>query len=345
MSELLSQDEINALLSAYELVNTPSDDTASAGRSKEVRLYDFARPDRFSKEHLKSLGILHSNFAASMSMMLTGMCQIPAKVQVIGVDQVTYKEYRASVPSKTLIAEVSAEPLHSDLIFEVNPSIVGLWTDCLCGADPQAAAPPSELTPVDLAIAKRVIMQCLPGYAESWKGLAPIRPEVRRVVDSESYEDTFLPLETVLVCTIEVHMGQSFGMMTICLPSVAVETVLPALSAGRTSRAAGVRHDKALTDKLRKGMENVPLQCRVVLGSTSISLSDAKALEVGDVIKINRRVDEDIQFWVGGKRMFNCRPGSRHNKLAVMITEVLESCDSGEISEKPLSEPEMAQAA
>lgn len=318
MADRLSQDEVNALMAAFGSGDADMPESNRTPKDK-VRDYDFRTPDRFSKEHLRTLKIIHSNFANGLTSTLSGLHQTPTTVALIGIDQVSYKEYKASVPEKTLIAEVVAEPLASSMLIEVNPSIVGMWVDCLCGGNPQIAATPSELTPVDLAVARRVLASCLPAYADSWSGMISINPEIRRVLVSDSLDEPMSPSEAMLVCSFEITTGSPVGMMTVCIPASSVEAVLPHLSPCKLIRGS-VKQDKVSMARIRRSIERVSLPCSVVLGGTSISLSEARGLKVGDVIKTERLTDGHLEMRVGGLHLFNCRPGMRGKNVAVMVT-------------------------
>lgn len=330
MSELLSQDEINALLSAFDAVNAPSTggpDRRGDRSAREVRLYDFAKPDRFSKDHLRVLHQVHTNFATGVASTLSGLYQMPVRVDMVGLDQVPYKEYRSSVPAKTLFAEVIVEPLSTDILFEMNPSIVGSLVDCLCGGNPAIPAGPSELTPVDLRIAQKVLEMCVRAYTDAWAGMVSLKASVRGASDSSTYDEVFLSTETVLVCCLEVHIGQSTGMMTVCIPAAGIEAVLPLLTAARAGRNANRRMDKAVSEGIKRFLKPVSLPCRVVLGSTSVRFGDAMRLEVGDVITTGTPADGELEMMVGNRCMFRCRPGIRARNLAVVVSSVVTDTD------------------
>ncbi|MHB0912678.1 MAG: flagellar motor switch protein FliM [Armatimonadota bacterium] len=343
MSELLSQDEINALLSAFESVTPEEKNAQVETRRREVRLYDFSKPDRFSKEHLRTINIIHSNFATGLTAQLSGSHQVPVQVSLISVGQVSYKDYLASIPAKTMLAEIQIPPLDADILFEVNPSIIGVWVDYLCGSSLQIPSQPSDLTLMDMAVAKRVLNTYLQVYRDSWASTVKLDPEVRRVVNSETYDGMLLPSETVLACSYEVHAGQSVGTISICIPSVAVESILPALSSARTSRLANRRQSKTDAVCIKKVIDDVSLPCRALLGRASISVADILNLKVGDLIRTTSRADAEVELWIGDDHLGNGTPGLRGNNLSVMVSETSRQ-DASE--EEPMPEGEMlAQAA
>lgn len=321
MSEILSQDEIDALLAAYEsAAPTGSTGAVSDGQNKQVRLYDFSRPDRVSKDHLRALGLINTNFASSLSTVLSGLYQSPVRIEFIGVDQILYSEYRISIPSRTLFVEVSMAPLDADFIIEVNPGIIGAWVDCLCGAVSISLDEPSEFSAIDLAVSQKMFDTLLQVYADSWAGLVDLKPETRRMVDSNTFEDILLPSETVLVCTFEVHYGEQTGMMTICIPSAGIEALQKILSSDFNTRILNRRDDASYEEDLKSAVSAVSLPARVVIGRTKISFSDAMNLEIGDIIKTTTKYDSPIELWISNNPMFYCRPGMVGSNLAVVIS-------------------------
>lgn len=317
----VSTEEMTALSEAYESAEqVPAEDSGG------VRSYDFFSPDKFSKDHLRTLNALHADFAAGLSGVLSGVCQLPTRVSVTNVDQVSYKGYRTSLPVKTLFAEVSAEPLSRYMVFEVNPSVVGMWVDYLCGGSASASggpAEPSDLTPIDCTVAERVLTSCLQVYADCWSSVVRFKPEIRRVVASDSYEETLGGSEAVLVCSFEVNTGDPIGSMTICIPATSLEPMMPLLSTYGLGRSSNKGGNSISDEDVKRALESVEIPCRVVLGSTKISLTEAVDLKVGDVVKTGRSVDEELEMHVGNVPLYKCRPGVRGRDISVMISDAL----------------------
>lgn len=335
MTEILCQDEINALQTAYESLNSTGAGSLSDGRSKEVRLYNFSKPDRVSKDRLKVLNQIHADFAGSLSAMLSGLYQTGIQVDSVGIDQILYSEYMASIPSRTLFVEVSMTPLNANFFIEVNSEIIGSWVDYLCGAPLVLSGKPSNFSSIDLAVSRKMLKTFLDAYAEGWAGFIDLQPEIRRFIDSDSSEDILLPSETVLACAFDIHNGNSTGKITICVPSAGIEALQKILTASPNPRIANIRHDSSSSDSLKSTLSSVSLPGRVVLGKTKISFSDAMNLEIGDVIKTGSKSDLPIEMQVGDNRMFYCRPGIKGGHLSVVISspaagkDDADLCDSG----------------
>lgn len=317
---VLSQEEMNTLLSAYESANAPGRSAGgSRRRERQVRLYDFAKPDRFSKEHLRALHSMHEGFAAELSSELTALYAATTRADLISIDQVTYKQYRAAIPSKTLLAEVSISSMSTGVFFAVNSSIVGVWVDYLCGGNPNIPATPSDLTPLDVAVAKKVIEHIVPMYAKIWPGAASADVRVERAAEAEVTDETLGASETVLVCNYEVQAGASVGMMTICIPASGVEQMMPAVSAAQSSASVSKRRELK-PGATAKALDPVQLPCHVVLGTATASLADLADCEVGDVLRLNKRAGDEAELWIGSRHVFDCRPGIQRGNVAIVIS-------------------------
>lgn len=321
---VLSQEEMNTLLSAYESANAPGRPHAGRRKERQVRLYDFAKPDRFSKEHLRALQFIHESFAAELAAELSALCAAGTRVDLISIDQVTYKQYRAAIPPKTLIAEVSVSAMMTEVFFAVNSSIVGVWVDYLCGGNPNIPATPSDLTPLDIAVAKRVIERIVPMYAKAWPGAGEARAHVERAAEAEFTDETLGASETVLVCNCELQTGTSVGMMTVCIPASGVEQMMPAVSAAQSSTSTSRRRE-ASPGETAKALDPVSLPCHVVLGTATASLADLANCEVGDVLRLDKRAGDEAELWIGSRHVFNCRPGTQRGNVAVVVSGLADS--------------------
>lgn len=322
MAEVLSQDEINALIEAYK--STGAQSTSSSVPEKRVRLYDFARPDKFSKEHLRSLNVIHNRHGAAFAGALTSLLRVTTQVRLLALDQLTYQEYCASVPDGTLFAEVNLDPLSSRTIFEFNPLFVSTCVDLLAGGSSVAHMSSAEITEIDKAVIRPVLELALRKYAESWASCVTLKPSIAAVTTESRTHPVLLPSEAVLVCGYEVTVGESMSMMSICIPATSIEAVLPALTLGKTLNSS-TRYSEEGSELLRKAFEEVEVSCTAVLGRTALSLQDIVDLEVGDLLKLPTKADGELELWIENVAGFSGVLGLSGKNLAVKVVRPLES--------------------
>lgn len=323
MADILNQDEINALVNAYQATGGQG---ASVGASeKQVRLYDFTRPDKFSKEHLRALKMIHSRHGTYVAAGLARMFRNPVRADLLGLDQLTYREYCASIPDGTLIVEVSLEPLASGLIFEFNPHLVFNFVDMLAGGMFASQSQKPEITDVDKAIMKSVIDLSLKKYAEAWSPFVHVRPKITSLSTGISNQQMMLPTEAVLVAAFEVGIGEMVSMMSICMPAASLQGILPKL-AGKTRGVSGQLD--AINPALLHSFSEVEMECKAILGETTLSLQEVTELEVGDLVMLPIKSNALVELSVENIPAFAGVIGVSGQNLAVRVSGSLAELNS-----------------
>lgn len=321
MGDVLSQSEVDALLSVYRAA-TPIGGSPSR-HEKEIRLYDFARPDKFSKEHLKSLNIIHTKYGAGFSVSAAIKLRASVQATRLPVDQLTYREYCASIADGALFVEAKLDPLASTAIFEFNPALVSACVDLLAGgAAPSTTV--SEITDIDKKIMLPIIDLAIKKYAEAWSTCVAFRPEIVSVSTDPSARQVLLQGEGVLICGYEIAIGECISMMSVCVPTAAVEAVLPALTLGRTLNIPGRRHDAAATTALRRVFNEVPLECKAILGRAELPVQDVVDLAVGDVIALPVKANSAVELIVEDVPAFTGVVGLSGSTRAIRLTNKIE---------------------
>ncbi|MCL5104558.1 MAG: FliM/FliN family flagellar motor switch protein [Armatimonadetes bacterium] len=321
MADMLNQDEINALMETFK--STGGQIEGARGAERQVKLYDFARPDKFSKDHLRSLNSIHSKHGASFAAALAALLRVQTRADLLALDQLMYREYCASVPDGTLFVEVELKPLTSTAIFEFNPVLVSTCVDLLAGGSPVSGAASAFISDIDKAIVKPIVELALKQYHEAWACCLELKPTIVSMSTESTMRQILLPSEAVLVCGYEVSLGESVSMMSICLPASAIEPVLPALTLGRTLNSMG-RGRESMDPALMRNFEEVALECRAVLGRAPITLGEIADLEVGDLIRLPTRQNGCAELWVGEVAAFAGVLGLSGKNIAIKIAGSLD---------------------
>ncbi|MCX6343714.1 MAG: FliM/FliN family flagellar motor switch protein [Armatimonadetes bacterium] len=318
--DALNQDEINALLETFAA--TGGQESGSKTVDKQVKIYDFARPDKFSKDHLRALNSINMKHGVLFAAAMGAALRVQARADLLALDQLTYREYCASVPENTLFVEVDLKPLTSTAVFEFNPLLVSIWVDLLAGGVAGTGSSVGSISDIDKAIVKSMVELVLRQYIEAWGCCLALKPSIVSMSTESSMRQILLPSEAVLISGYEVSVGETVSMMSICLPASAIEPVLPALTMGRTLNA--VHNYDAADPALVKSFEGVLLDCKAVLGRTSLSFGELADLEVGDLIKLPMNEQSTAEFWVGNVAAFRVSPGVAGNKVAIKIENLID---------------------
>lgn len=326
MSDILSPEEINALLNASRAAESLGRGSRDKSPEHQIRLYDFSRPDRFSKDHMRTLNGIHTKYATMFSVNLEGLINTTVEAALLAVDLVSYREYCSSVPEGTLFCDVRLDPLTSAAIFEFNPSVVCACIDGLTGGGSTGQAELSELTEIDKTIMKRIVGKVIKEYEEAWGPYVEITVDMQEATGKASYNHRLLPTEHVLVCGYEVSIGQVVGMMSICIPAVGVEAILPNLAAGKTAGSA-VRQSEATLQAIEECMQDIEVECRAFLGRTTLTMDDIINLQEGDIVRLDKRASETVEFWVGEINTYIGEPGRTGDNVGIKITDIVKPED------------------
>jgi len=323
MAEVLSQDEIDALLSAISTGEMNLEEAKEREEKKKVKIYDFKRPDKLSKDQLRTIQMIHETFGRLNTTMLSAQLRTAVQIQVISVDQITYEEFIRSIPEFTILSIFDMGSLEGNAILELNPNIVFAIIDRLFGGPGESIDLTRELTDIELTVIENVILRLLGNLKESWENVYEVQPRIEQIESNPQFVQIVGPNEMVVIVTFEIKIGGAEGMMNICLPCPVIDPIIPRLSAqywfSTIKREKTEENILALKERLNK--VKIPLVAK--LGSTNINLKELLMLKQGDVLVLNQHIDKEIDIIVGNKIKFKALPGTEGNKMAVSIEKVI----------------------
>lgn len=330
--DVLSQSEIDDLLSAISTGVVSAEDIQTEQKQKKIKVYDFRRPDKFSKDQIRTLNMLHENFARLLNTYLSTHLRTLVHIDVASVDQLTYEEFIRSLPNPSVISVFQMRPLKGNVILEINPNIIFSVIDRLFGGTGQPSGKPRALTDIEEAITKRVINKALENFQEAWKQVIAIEPRLEVIETNPQFTQIVPPNDMVVIITFQTKIGQSEGLINICIPYLVLEPIMSKLTttfwvSSSSSRQSLPEHINSLQRKLERTY--IPLI--VELGSTAITVQELLGLSVGDVVQLDAKADADLLLRIGQREKFRCKPGVSGSKLAIQITQkLLEGDDDNE---------------
>lgn len=318
MPDVLSQDEIDALL---EALSSGSIDIESIKKeeTRKIKLYDFRRPDKFSKDQIRGLQMIHESFARLLTTTLSARVRSVVQMKVVSVDQVTYEEFTRSLFNPTVLILFSLEPLEGTSILEVNPSLIFAVIDRLLGGRGEPLKKPRELTDIEITVVKRLIDDFLFALQEAWGHVVELKLRFEGFENNPQFVQIAPPNDMTAVVTIDMKIGDVEGMMNICFPYFTLEPIVSKLSAQYWFSAIRKETPPEMVENLKRRLERVKIPVIVELGSSSITVGELLDLEIGDVILLNERVDSLVTIKVGEKEKFKGKVGTFGKKLAVRI--------------------------
>lgn len=323
MSEVLSQNEIDALLAAISTGELDADEIRQDEVQKKVKTYDFKRAYRFSKDQTRSLTRIHENFARLLTSYFSAQFRTLVQITVASVDQLPYDEFIRSIPKMTILNVFEAYPLEGRIVMEVNPNIAYAMLDRLMGGQGESTEKFRSLTEIETIIMERIFNKALESFAEAWKTVIDIEPELDVLETNPQFMQIVSPNETVAVISFQTKIAETTGMLNLCLPHVVLEPIMPKLTASHwLASQKKARSEKEIED-IRHRVKSAQVVVKAELGSTPLTIGEFLNLNKGDVIQLDTAYDESINVRVGNLLKFKAQPGVYRKKVALQISEVL----------------------
>lgn len=289
---------------------------------KGYKLYNFRRPDKFSKEHLRGLQDIHREFSRQLSLSMTGYLRIPINIDVVSVDQITYDEFTASMPSPMTVGIFAMSPLPGQILLGFSFEVISCIVDRMLGGVGAAETQKRELTDIEEALTKKVLERTINTFAKAWANIMPAEASLIDVENSYSMVQVASPGEIVALITLEIQIGgQYYGLMNICLPYPLLESIIGQLSTQHIFQTKGIMATAEEKQNMIHKLNTSNVDVEVLFGTTKIPLRDFLALKEGDVVLLENKVQDDLVVKVNGAKKFFARPGTIKNKICVKISD------------------------
>ena len=325
MTDILSQNEIDQLLSAISSGEIQTEEFTQQAEQKKVKIYDFKRPDKFSKDQIRTVQMMHETFARLTTTALSAKLRAMVAVHVTSVDQLTYEEFIRSIPNPTTLALINMDPLKGSSTLEIDPNMTFTIIDRLFGGSGEHYKLSRELTDIELSVIEGVVVQVLGNLREAWSTVIDLRPRLGTIETNPQFAQIVPPNEMVMLITLETKIGENEGMMNLCIPYITIEPIIQKLSAqywfSSIRRGESELNKQIIQDRL----DQVEIEVAVEIGTTELPFSDIMGLEKGQIIKLaNTTVRDEFTLKVGDRPKFRCRPGRVGSHMAVQIGESID---------------------
>lgn len=322
MGEVLSQSEIDNLLKALNSGELDAEEIKNTDE-KQVKNYDFARPAKFSKEHLRTLEIIFEHFGRLLATNLPAYLRKSVTVDIVNSEVVIYSEFSNALSNPVLLGVVEMVPLNGTVIMEVASNLGFAIVDRLLGGMGFSLDKERDFSEIELSILERIFSICVNLLQEPWENVVKINPRLQRIETNSQFAQIISPSETIAIITINIKVGEVEGLMNVCLPYVTLEPVMDKLNTKYWFSTMKEKDDKSYEDVIETIIDKADIPIKAVLGSSSISVQDFVNLQVGDIIKINTKVEDELSVYVGNINKFKALPGYSDDKYAVRITEIM----------------------
>lgn len=324
MAEVLSQSEIDALLSALSSGEIKPEELPKEEEKQKVKPYDFKSPQKFSKEHIRTLELIHDNYARIISNYLTAQVRSNVKVKIESVEQITYEEFIHSVPNPTILTVFKMPPLSGSILFETNPQFVFQLIDVLLGGTGTGKYKMREFTDIDKNIIRHINKGLIGNMKLAWEEYLQVEPEIEGLETNPALNQTMAPTEPVALITFSVEMNKSNTFINICVPYLSIEKLLDKLVVHYGFQENNEEILRESREKLKKRLNVVQVSMTAVLGSTNITIDDFLKLSVGDVITLDEKSSSPVKLQVEDKFYYYGKPGTTGKNLGIEILDIID---------------------
>ncbi len=308
MAEILSQEEIDALLSAVsygEEVEVESEPTQS---ERIVNTYDFRHPARVSKDQLRTLQNLHDNFARLLSATFSTLQRSVIEVTLVSVDQITYSEFIMSLSSPSCTYVFRMEPLDGVSVVDFSQSVVFSFVDRLFGGRGSSISADREITWIEKSVMNNIINRTLRDLERTWERIIPLECNVEMLETNPEFIQVVPASETVVLISFELKSDNVNGLINLCYPYITIEPIALRLG-GQNLVSSSKEVPKEELMKNRQRVELFDAAVSAKLGDVEMSVKELIDLKKGDVLTLDSRLNDYLEIFVEDELKFFARPG------------------------------------
>lgn len=324
MADVLSQNEIDALLSALSTGELEPEELQRDEEKNKVKVYDFRSPQKFSKDHIRTLELIHDNFARTISNYLTAQLRKNVKVRVETVEQITYEEFIHSIQNPTVMTMFKMPPLTGTILLEMNAQISFLFIDVLLGGTGERQNINKEFSDIDKNIMLQITSGMIMNLQLAWEDILHVEPEIEGLETNPALNQTLAPNEPVALITFSVEIGKNTTFINICIPYLSIEKVLDKFVVQHWFQGMDAEAEAESIKKIEEGLQKVEIELSAKLGNTHLSIDEFLKLNSGDVIKLDNKCTNPIKLLVDEEECFYVKPGNIGKNIGVAVLDIID---------------------
>lgn len=287
----------------------------SAGPEK----YDFRRPTKLAREHIRTLQVAYEAFARQYTTLLTSTLRAVSQVSLLSIEQVTYDDYIASLNNPTCMFMIEMEPLPGVTIFEFSLTTALAWVDHMLGG-PGGRQPQRPLTDIEVPLVNSMLDRVfgeLRGAFEHIVELSP--PKIVGLEYNPQFAQTASMSDAMIVTSFELKVGSQECIATICMPFASIFPKLrPDAEGAELTDTQRQARDAALR-AMTAGLGTAPVDVSVRFNSVLMSPRDLVTLRPGDIVPLEHPVTTPLVVTSHGVTFAHAVAGSSGNRLACLV--------------------------
>ena len=322
MSDVLSQAEIDKLLKAFSSGELDAEEFKDTGE-KQIKNYDFSRPSKFSKEHLRTLEIVFEHYCRLLSTHLPGYLRVSVQAEVINSEAVIYSEFSNALSNPVLLGMIDFAPLEGNIIIELSDNVGYAIIDRMLGGAGLPLEKKREFTEIERVILERIFTIMTNLLQDPWENVVEINPRFTRIETNSQFAQVISPNEMIALITMNIKVGNVEGMMNICIPYACIESVIDRLNTKYWYSTIQDKNEASYKEFIEVSISKANVPIKAVLGKSVISVNDYIHMQRGDIIKLDSKVEDELKVFVGNIYKFTALPGLSSDSYAVKISSII----------------------
>jgi len=323
MGEVLSQNEIDDLLNALNTGELDVEEYKHSASAKHVKEYDFARPSKFAKEHLRTLEIIFEHYARLVSTALPAYMRTSCQVEVINSEAVAFSEFSNALSNPILLGIMDFYPLKGNVLMDFSVKIGFSIIDRLLGGKGETLDKERDFSEIELAIIEKIMVICVDLLVEPWENVVGLEPRLEKIETNSQFAQVISPTEIIALLTLNLRIGNVEGLINICIPYTCIEPIIDKLNTKFWFSSMTESNEEIYRDIIEKRIAQAQIPVKAILGKSIITVNDFINLQIGDIIKLDKKITEDIEIKVGDIEKFTAKAGLFEKKNAVQIVSII----------------------
>jgi len=292
-------------------------------RTPKVQAYDFRRPDRIAKDQLRSIHLLHENFARGLSSSLSAYLRAYVGVNLLSVEQLAFAEFVGSLPSPTSLVALGMKPYDGNSLLEINPSLVFPILEMLLGGDGLGSKHiDREITEIERSILDGLLRIILQDLRTTWQTVSAIEFSIEGHETEPQLLQILAPNEAVVCITMEVSIGETTGTMNLGIPSILVKMLRQKFDQQWTIRRAKPTEEEH--ERVLRLLRPAKLRMDARLEGPRMRVDTLLELQEGDVLAFDYPAARALDITVNGLLRYRGEVVSVGRKRGFQVLEAVK---------------------
>jgi flagellar motor switch protein FliM len=294
---------------------------AASARRHTVQSYDFRRPNKFSREHVRALQIVGETFARQFSTVLGTALRSISSVSLSSVDQLTYDDHVRSLSNPSYLAVLSLEPLAGPALFHTELPITMAMIERLLGGRGDTPTAQRPLTTIEEHLLRGVMERSLRELDYAFESLGPVETRIIQQESNPQFAQIAVPSDMTMVMQLDVKVGEHVGHSSLCFPFSSLQPVLETFASQSMFSDRDHGRQAEFARNLERAVHEVPVQVSVQFNPVRLRSADVVALSKGDVVPLRHPVTAPLILSVGDIPAFDATAGRSGKRRACVVVD------------------------